>query len=520
MMTATANTAESNAGQQPFSRLVRIFERRYFLVLAAVAGLILLDQAVVQPLLVQMNAYAPAINIAGRQRMLSQRLTKAALKWQLASDAKEREAQRQELAATRHDWAAAHAELASDQGELSLPSLRVPSLEEAWSELQPQFAAMNAAAKVISDARPSNDRSEIIPTTSVSEIVDHEAVYLKTMDRVVKLLELEAAQRVRFLRITAMAIAATVLVLLVALGWLVVRPATKVINVQVDELELRVAQRTRELAEANASLEREIVEHAAAVEKTQLLAAQLAHAARVSTMGHLTAGLSHELNQPLAAIVNYAETCELLLDHDVNGNVKVRQHFEQIKLASARAGKILHRMRDFVRPTTGTCAEVDLNTLVREVAELCRFEADRGNVQLSLAFDSHDRVAADAIQIQQVLVNLLRNAFHAIADADAATRCVTIRTTQIDNAACVEVIDTGPGFAVNETALFSPFYTTKADGLGLGLAICKTIVERHSGKISARSSPSGAIIGFTLPCVALAPEKQIANSKATEANAC
>jgi signal transduction histidine kinase len=155
------------------------------------------------------------------------------------------------------------------------------------------------------------------------------------------------------------------------------------------------------------------------------------------------------------------------------------------------------------------------------VAELCKFEADRGNVQLSLALDSHDGVAVDAIQIQQVLVKLLRNAFHAIADVDATTRRVTIRTTQIDNAACVEVIDTGPGLdAVSEMTLFAPFYTAKTDGLGLGLAICKTIVERHNGKMFAKNSPIGTVIGFTLPCVEMTPEIQMANPKATEANAC
>jgi two-component system sensor kinase FixL len=504
LMTAPASQISRASWKgTPAKCLIRTFERRYFYVLAAVACLVVLDQAVVQPLLVQMNAYAPAINVAGRQRMLSQRLTKAALKLQIAENLKAREASRKELDATRHEWAAAHFALENGPRELSILALQAPPIDSAWSDLQPHFAEMNEAAKAIAEGRPAIERSTD-SAQHISKIVDHEAAYLSAMDRVVKLLELEAAQQIHFLRISAMGIAATVLTLLLALGWLVVRPATNIISGQVNELELRVDQRTRELADANVSLEQEIIDHAAAEEKTQLLAVQLAHAARVSAMGHLTAGLSHELNQPLAAIVNYAETCDLLLDldHADGTNGKLHQHFEQIKQASVRAGKILHRMRDFVRPTQRTLAKVHLDELIQEVVELCKFEADRANVQITLELRSSTSVTVDAIQIQQVLVNLLQNALHAIKLSDADTRRVTICTEQVCDEVRVEVIDTGPGLdAVDEVAIFSPFYTTKTNGLGLGLAISKTIVERHHGAMVARNSPhGGAIIGFTLPC--------------------
>jgi two-component system, LuxR family, sensor kinase FixL len=526
MTAAACQISKATSKNAPAKGLIRTFERRYFFVLAAVACLVVLDQAVVQPLLVQMNAYAPAINVAGRQRMLSQRLTKAALKLQIADSVEAREASRQELEATRHEWAGAHFPLESGPGKLSILALHAPPIDSAWSELQPHFGEMNEAAKAIAEGEPATERSTDL-RQHISNIVDHEAAYLSAMDRVVKLLELEAAKQIRFLRVSAMGIAATVLVLLLALGWLVVRPAANVISGQVNELELRVDQRTRELANANSSLEQEISDHAAADEKTQLLAAQLAHAARVSTMGHLTAGLSHELNQPLAAIVNYAETCELLLDHANSDRGKLRQHFEQIKQASARAGKILHRMRDFVRPTRTTLAKVDLNELVQEVVELCKFDADRANVQTTLELGSSTNVAVDAVQIQQVLVNLLQNALQAIKARDANMRRVTIRTEQVDDEVRVEVIDTGPGLdTMDEVAIFSPFYTTKTNGLGLGLAISKTIVERHHGAMMARNSPhGGAIIGFTLPCTDESPHEEgrgltEANCLTTETTAC
>jgi len=124
---------------------------------------------------------------------------------------------------------------------------------------------------------------------------------------------------------------------LIGLGLFVVRPATRAIGGQVDDLERRVAARTRELEIANVALEHEIAERAQAETKMQLLANQLAHAGRVSSMGHLTAGLAHELNQPLAAIVNYAETCDLLLAADRGAqSEKLRFHIEQVKDAGKR----------------------------------------------------------------------------------------------------------------------------------------------------------------------------------------
>ena len=165
------------------------------------------------------------------------------------------------------------------------------------------------------------------------------------------LLEEAAGRQIFWLRMVALGIGSGVIVLLIALGWFVVRPATRTIRNQVDKLELRVADRTRELADANRALRHEIVERELAETKTQLLSNQLAHASRVSALGHLTAGLAHEVNQPLAAIANYAETCDLLLaaaaPHD---GKRLRQHLDQIKQAVLRTGQIVRRIAQFRSP--------------------------------------------------------------------------------------------------------------------------------------------------------------------------
>src|SRR5262249_44076724 len=146
------------------------------------------------------------------------------------------------------------------------------------------------------------------------------------------------------------------------------------IRSQVDELELRVAARTRELADALASLRREVSERQAAEQANQRLAAQLAHSDRVTTMGHLTAGLAHELNQPLAAIANYTSACEVLLEDPLRDGklTQAREFVLKVKQASLRAGQIIRRMRNFLRPDAASEVTVSIHTLIQEIVELCR----------------------------------------------------------------------------------------------------------------------------------------------------
>ena len=304
--------------------------------------------------------------------------------------------------------------------------------------------------------------------------------------------------------VCAAGIAGAVISLLLMLGWFVVRPATRTIRDQVEELESQVADRTRELSLALVALRHEAAERQQSESNTRRLAAQLAHAERVWTMGHLTAGLAHELNQPLATIANYTEACDVELTSSESNTrtARLRNYLDLTKQAALRAGQIVRRMRNFVRPSASAIAEVEIGSLIHEVVELCRIEAEHTGTQIALQlYDDHATVAVDPIQIQQVLVNLMQNAVQAMREGPVRRRRIEIRTSTSDDLVLVEVIDSGPGIVASDSEeVFEPFYTTKRDGLGIGLSICRAIIEDHGGVIRAESAPShGANVSFTLP---------------------
>jgi C4-dicarboxylate-specific signal transduction histidine kinase len=326
------------------------------------------------------------------------------------------------------------------------------------------------------------------------------------MDRIVKLLENEAASAVFRLRVCAGTIAAAVISLVVALGWFVIRPATLTIRRQVDELEHQVADRTCALYTAFEKLQCEVADRQAAELKNQRLAAQLAHAARVTTLGHLAAGLAHELNQPLATIANYTEACDVELDRHQNGawSDRLRTNLERTKKAALRAGQIVRRMRNFVRPDLSAATFIEIDTLIREVVEFCQTEIDQAAATIMMDLTDDDAaVCVDAIQIQQVIVNLIHNALHAVGERPVDERHIAIRASTSADFIRVDVVDSGPGFAAPDwETIFAPFYTTKRDGLGIGLSICRAIVEEHGGAIWAEAARNlGAMVSFTLPRV-------------------
>jgi two-component system, LuxR family, sensor kinase FixL len=509
-MTTDGNTATRREDTlRTADGLVRRLAVRYLFVLLAVAILIVVDQSIIQPMLVRLGSYAPVINVAGRQRMLSQKLTKAALAMEIAGDETARHLRCSELRATLKQWSAAQTALRNGDPDLGIQSIHSRDIDAQWATLQPHFEAMCAAAQTIvdeSDSAPNRDRLSDSSTAAVAPIVEHEAPFLAAMDRIVKLMEVESAAAVNRLRICAVSIAVAIVLLLVGLGWFVVRPATRTIRRQVDDLETRVALRTRELSAALDELRHEVHERELAESKTQRLAAQLAHADRVTTMGHLTAGLAHELNQPLAAIANYAEACDVELDGsaktDDNRSDRLRKHLDKVKQASLRAGNIVRRMRNFIRPNAASAAEVDANLLVGEIVELLRPEIERAGVDVSLDLTaSCSLIRADAIQIQQVLVNLVQNALQAMSCRPRNDRRLALRTSTTADSVQFDVIDSGPGFTtIDSEKLFAPFHTTQPDGLGIGLSICRSIVEQHQGTIWIGSSVGqGAKLSFALP---------------------
>ncbi len=245
--------------------------------------------------------------------------------------------------------------------------------------------------------------------------------------------------------------------------------------------------------------------------------ADLTHIARLSTLGEMVAGIAHEITQPLHAIGSYAGACNALLEDDQLVSVgTLREWTTKIGELAGRSGEIIWRLRNFSRKAESNRNPFDLNELVRESAELIAFEARRGNVQLDFELGEVSKPNADRIQIQQVLVNLLRNAYDAVTQprSDEAAICsaatirrVILRTSIEADMLQISVNDNGPGLDPSMAGkLFQAFNTTKPEGMGVGLAISRTIVEAHGGKIWAEpNAGAGVTFRFTLPCHEMSP---------------
>lgn len=230
---------------------------------------------------------------------------------------------------------------------------------------------------------------------------------------------------------------------------------------------------------------------------------ELAHMNRLSSMGELVAEIAHEINQPLHSISNFASACESALETPTDENCeKVRTWSQRIAESAIRAGDIIKRLRAYTRKNDDARADVDLNDVVRESIELlsARNTRKRVIIRTDLA-ESLPRIHADSIQIQQVVVNLMSNAIDAVDKREDNAGEVTIRTRGCGCDAEFAVEDNGVGLSPEDiTDAFEPFFTTKNDGMGLGLAISRTIIEGHNGRIWAtENSEPGTTFHFALP---------------------
>lgn len=236
-------------------------------------------------------------------------------------------------------------------------------------------------------------------------------------------------------------------------------------------------------------------------ERQRLL--EIAHVARLSTMGEMATELAHEINQPLTAIAAYSDACVRQLRSGSSRQEELIETLERIGTQARRAGEIVRRVRSYVRKEESPRTRMDLNELVREVVHLAEAEARwRGvGIELDLA-GTLPPLTADRILIEQVLLNLVRNAIEAMDDVAPDERRVLIRTSAGGDAAIeVAVRDSGPGLAPELVAqVFAPFFTTKPSGMGLGLSISQSIVEAHGGRLwAAANEPRGAVFQFSLP---------------------
>ncbi len=233
--------------------------------------------------------------------------------------------------------------------------------------------------------------------------------------------------------------------------------------------------------------------------------AELTHVLRLSTMGEMAAGLAHEINQPLAAIVNYAQGCGRRLRANPGDVGTVLPVIDVISAEALRAGEIIRRLRHLIRREAPRQEWLDLNELVREALSIVEPDARQDSVAVSLDLQvALPPLRGDGIQIEQVVLNLLRNAIEALHDS-GGRRALQLCTRMGDAATVqLEVRDSGPGLAAEVAAqVFEPFFSTKAAGLGMGLSISRTIIESHGGRIDyATDAAGGAIFRVTLPSAA------------------
>jgi len=230
---------------------------------------------------------------------------------------------------------------------------------------------------------------------------------------------------------------------------------------------------------------------------------ELAHITRVSTMGQLTSALAHELNQPLGAILRNAEAAEIFLQKEKPDLEEVRAILADIRKDDQRAGNVIDRLRSLLKRRSLELKPLDLAELLNEAIALARSDAQARQVFLTLKLpDKLPAVRGDRVHLQQVLLNLILNGMDAMAGVAKSERLLTVRAeTAKDGNVEVTVSDCGTGIPPDKMErLFQPFFTTKPEGMGMGLAISQTIIEAHGGKIwGGNNAGRGAVFKFTLP---------------------
>ena len=233
---------------------------------------------------------------------------------------------------------------------------------------------------------------------------------------------------------------------------------------------------------------------------------ELARLARFNELGEMASTLAHELNQPLSAITNYVQGCIRILDKgDAELTPRMREALSEAAKQALRAGEIIRHLREFVTRGDTERHPEDIKKLIEEAGALALVGSKERGIRTVFDFgdgDGDDLVMADRVQIQQVLINLMRNAMEAMRDSAAKELTISIRNAE-DNMLTINVSDTGPGISDDIAAqLFQPFVTTKPGGMGIGLSISKRIIESHGGAIGATpNNTSGVTFAFTLPAI-------------------
>ncbi len=231
---------------------------------------------------------------------------------------------------------------------------------------------------------------------------------------------------------------------------------------------------------------------------------ELAHVTRLGLMGEMASGIAHEVNQPLSAISSYTQASLNLIKTEHPDLAKLTEIISKTQQQALRAGRIIHRMRAFVKSHSKHRSTVDINTIIHDAVSLCTAELKQNNIKLLFELEEDlPPLYADQIQIEQVLINLLRNSAEALHNHPITQQpLITVQSHLIlDNAIQVRVKDNGQGLDEDQQQkILTPFYTTKADGMGMGLSISRSLIESHEGELHFNSEPGkGTTFYFTLP---------------------
>ena len=268
-----------------------------------------------------------------------------------------------------------------------------------------------------------------------------------------------------------------------------------------DELELRVMERTQELAAANEGMRKEMIERQHAEEALLEAQVELVRVTRALDMGELVVTIAHEVNQPLTAIVTNGNFCLRRLEGVTPNLDELGAAIAEIVSDGTRASAVISRIRGLLMKGSLRRTELDINRIIQDVRMLLRTELTRGRVSVRTDLaPALPRVAGDQVQLQQVLINLIMNAVEAMRLPAERPRRLLIRSAKSADGVLVQVQDSGPGIEPGlADRIFEPFFTTKAEGLGMGLSISHSIIESHGGHLSLASSSEGALFEFILP---------------------
>jgi C4-dicarboxylate-specific signal transduction histidine kinase len=270
-----------------------------------------------------------------------------------------------------------------------------------------------------------------------------------------------------------------------------------------DQLEVRVQERTAELKQVNDALLNQIEEQRRTEEALQVTRTELARVVRITTIGELAASIAHEVNQPLAAVVANADACVAWLGLEIPNLVEARAAADRATQGATRASEVIGRIRSLINKTAIERSLVQVNEVIGEVIALADRQASTNEVSVVTELTPNlPLIFGDRIQLQQVILNLMLNGIEAMTGVRDRSRRLLIRSQMQDPSQIrVSVEDCGVGVKTeNISRLFEPFFTTRSQGIGMGLAISRSIVEAHGGRLWAESTGSrGSVFQFTLP---------------------